>query len=98
MGKQAGLESALKKSKYESRHTSAPETLSIGWRLKGALMTILCDRYLSNNIFCWARVSPSATHNFPLPDRLFSSVTVRLLFFAGNSPARLIFLQTIGDP
>jgi hypothetical protein len=29
MGKQAGLESALKKSKYESRHTSAPETLSI---------------------------------------------------------------------
>jgi len=40
-GKQADLESGLEKKEIKSRRTSAPETLSIGWRLKATLTTIL---------------------------------------------------------
>ncbi len=37
----------MRKRRFKSRHTLAPEILLIGWRLKAGLMTPLCNHYLS---------------------------------------------------
>ena len=41
------LNPALRKRRFNGRRTSVPRSLSIGWGLRAALMTILCDPYLS---------------------------------------------------
>ena len=67
-GKQAALSLALRRRRFKSRRTSAPESLFIGLGLRAILMTILCDRYLSCKSLLLERELHLLHSKFPLLD------------------------------
>jgi hypothetical protein len=64
-GKQADLESGLEKKTVQKPTYISPEILLIGWRLKAALMTPLCNHYLSGKNSSLSTNSPFCTRKLP---------------------------------